>query len=763
MTNRREFLTDMGWSLAVTATSSRDAFGIKRLGPIGRASRARAWVGSRRSITLTPDAGLLERTAALELQAFLSREFGHQVPILDRAPGQPGRIALEVGLPRESDGASGESFEVTTEGDALRVSGSEPVGVLQGAFWLERWLGENAQLDPSELRVRKTARFRYRAAMPYFTEAGEVTDEYLRFMASTGQNMLYLAFHPFKKYIDDPIAFPISQILRIRDFVNAPGKDQLVGYANDLFGRAKRYGLDGYVYVMEPWGGDASFVSAHPEAIGRNRAAHFTQPLCLDSGVARDYLHDLVATMAKSVPDLKGIIVMSEDGTTICDDSCPRSTGPRPERRARLFTTLSAGGKSIRSDFRVVAYSWWWDPEDFPAVIGALPKDSLVCTRTSTHAPYQLDSRWKGSPGDVSLLVNGPGRDFEDAVRLGREAGIAVVDMMPISNGHELLTLPVLPAPDRYARKFDVLEQAGGAGWIGYDCGGATPGMASAIMAKALWSPAPSVEAQVRELAEETYGRRGAARAVVGWRQTSDAFQWFPIELDRTPTTGIMAGAMPSQWAPLVPLTLARAHSYRLFPKGPDSTPTENLSQNDWLDFWNQRQVMLDYLPRVRDGLESGVRVLEEAARLAPPERAARARDDVRMATASWVTIVSGIHLLRFWEQLARIPEATTAESRAAIIRSVTEIVAAEGANTRRMLALVRQDRRLFYCACTKYIHPHYISGGFLASGYFTESMTVAEMLEKKLATMRSEDYTGQLEMAFSGCCINLINWGVRP
>lgn len=189
----------------------------------------------------------------------------------------------------------------------------------------------------------------------------------------------------------------------------------------------------------------------------------------------------------------------------------------------------------------------------------------------------------------------------------------------------------------------------------------------------------------------------------------------------------------------------------------------ESISQGQWLEFWRLRKMMLDYLPRLREGLDAGVRQLERAERSAPPDRTAAARSDLRTTQAALSTITSAIHLLRYWEQLAAIPGARTADAQTEIIKSVNDIVGAERENTRRMLDLVKQDRRLFYCACTKYAHPAYVSGGFIASGLLSESMTVVEMLQTKLDTMQAEDYTGQLKRAFSGCCADLINWGVRP
>ena len=701
-------------------------------------------------ICLQRDADQVQETAAADLQSSVKRQFGVQLEIKKFArgvalPDNAVHIAVEAA---PGAGPDREIYEIRGSGSVVSIKGNRSQATLQAIFWIEEWLTRNPGSGMASLNVKRTARFGFRAAMPYFTEAGEVTDEYLRFVAASGYNAFYLEFNPFEQYIQDPIFFPISQIFRVRDFVNVPGKERLIAYTNDVFARAKKYGLDCYLYVMEPWGGDAAFAKAHPEAIGSNRNPHLTRPLCLDSPVAVDYLRDMSAQLARNIPDLKGIIVMSEDGTTICDDSCPRSKGARSERRAALFRTLAEGGKSVRRDFRIIAYTWWWDPQDFPVVIGQLPRDSIVCTRTSTRAPFELDPAWKGTPGDVSLIVDGPGPDFQDAVKYARQAGLRVVDMLAVSNGHELITLPVMPAPDRYARKLDVLEKAGGDGWIIYDCGGLTRSAATRVMAKGLWAPADSVDELVREVADEIYGSGAAKEAVEGWKLCSAALQWFPVEQDKTTKTPHRNSASMSALAPAVPLTVAGAFSYRHFFSLP-SGPGENLLNRDWGNFWDDREVMYKYLTRLQDGLEKGVGLLDRAAE----GRTDAARQDARDAKAALISVLSGLNLLRFWEQLVAGGEATTPESQASVIGRVLEITAAERENTREMLSLVKRDRRLFYCACSKYFHPQYISGGFVSSGYIDSRMTIAQILEKKLEVLNTEDFRGRLEQAFSGCC----------
>jgi hypothetical protein len=169
----------------------------------------------------------------------------------------------------------------------------------------------------------------------------------------------------------------------------------------------------------------------------------------------------------------------------------------------------------------------------------------------------------------------------------------------------------------------------------------------------------------------------------------------------------------------------------------------------DWNRFREDRTVVLKYFPQICTGLEDGVRLLDEAAQTTPPEKKALAEEDARTARAALFSFRSGLNIERFWDALTAARQAATPETQARVRQSVEEIVAQERENTARMLDLVRQDNRLFYCACTKYVHPLYIYGGFLESGYFSPEMTIEEKLQKKLDTMAEEDFPAELAKLF--------------
>jgi hypothetical protein len=732
------------------------------------------------AIVIGAEADAVAQTAALELRAFFADRGLGRIPVYSalEASLDPERyselkaalqqIHVDVGegkVSAEPDGKArivlkvdgsapwvadeermqgGESYRILHRDGNLEITGSESRALVQAVFWLEDQWNSGASWIPDALPVVRHARLQFRVGMPYFTEAGEVTDEYLRFMARSGYNGIYLAFHPYLKYIQDPLFFPISHIFRSRDFVNTPDHEQLVTYVNDVFKRAGRYGLDGYLYVMEPWGGDTEFLATHPEAVGSFREPRLTSPLCLDQPVVLAYLENLAAELAQNVPGLDGLFIMNEDGTTICDETCPNSVGTRGERRARLFSSIGKGLHRVRPDIRMVAYTWWWDPEDFAAVIPSLPSGSLVCTRTSTNAPFELGPDWKGTPQDVSVLVDGPGRDFLEAVQLAKDREIHVVDMLTVSNGHELITMPDLPAPDRFARKIDVVEDAGGAGWFAYDCGGVTDNLAAAAMAKALWAPAPPMAQLLAELAESLYGEAGADDAVKGWLRCSEALGLFPVELDFEDMeagagTGSSSGAAVSAMLPAVPLSVKHADVYAAGGLGGGARG----------DFYARREIMLNYLRPLVAGLEEGLEHLRAAASAASHELKPGALRNLGIAEATACCFRSGIHMLEFLDALDAAPGASEAAQREGLAERVRALVAAEIRNVETLLDVVERDPRMFYCACTKYFHPMYLSQGFLNEGYLSEGMSIPEILRKKLATMRNEDYGAELNVRF--------------
>ena len=627
----------------------------------------------------------------------------------------------------------GEHFEIRESRANLEITGDSARACLQAAYWLER----NTQGHLPYATSRR-ASLRHRIAMPFDPRAEALTDDYLELLARSGHSGLYVAYHPFIDFNREPIELPLSHILRLRDFVAAPDSAQLVAFLNDLFERAASFGLEGFLYVMEPWGEAEELIAAHPKALGSHREPHLTQPLCLDVPEVSDYLASLAASVVTQFPLLSGLIVMSEDGTTLCDDSCPRSVGTRGARRAALMAALTRGCAQVSPDIALLAYTWWWGDDELEAVAAALADGHLFVSRTSTGAGYTLDEQWSGTPQDVSLIVDGPGPHFVETLRVA-EGRLGVLDMVASSNGHELLTIPGMPAPDRYAQKIRTLAALGSAGWVSYDAGGATHGSASRAMLHALWEPELSIEQIVQTVATECFGSTYATQAVAGWRACSAALEHFPVELERVNGGAPRHGAALFALAPLVPFSVAAARGYEPFAQT-ETSDISAVAHGLWAQLWQDRGVILRHLPALISELRIGVDELIAAAFGAGTSAAAT---ESELAEAAWLCLASGANLLDWWSLLDRAR--ANPEQCAPIATALETIALRERSNCERMRVLVARDDRLFFTAATKYIRPEYVAPSMLAAGLLPLGGSPSDVLDRKIEILATEPFAHHL------------------
>jgi hypothetical protein len=141
---------------------------------------------------------------------------------------------------------------------------------------------------------------------------------------------------------------------------------------------------------------------------------------------------------------------------------------------------------------------WWVIPSELPS--------SPTRSHRSSSQPAVADERRARMSSSIVCL---PDRSYA----------------VPVSVRKDLSVPPHFPGSP--AQKLDVLEEAGGAGWVSYDCGGLTRNVAALVMRKVLWRPVPAQSELLEELAGEVYGKEGAEKALRGRRACSDSLQWF--------------------------------------------------------------------------------------------------------------------------------------------------------------------------------------------------------------------------------------------
>ncbi len=144
------------------------------------------------------------------------------------------------------------------------------------------------------------------------------------------------------------------------------GHERRIENLRRLVERAKKYGIDIYLYMNEPRAMEASFFKNREEIKGVQEGSFHT--LCTSAPEVRQWLTDSLTYVFKEVPGLGGVftITASENLTNCYSHSrtaagCPRcSKRPGPEVIAEVNKAIAAGVWAGNPKARVIVWDWGW-------------------------------------------------------------------------------------------------------------------------------------------------------------------------------------------------------------------------------------------------------------------------------------------------------------------------------------------------------------------------------------------------------------------
>ncbi len=240
--------------------------------------------------------------------------------------------------------------------------------------------------------------------------------------------------------------------------------------------RAAKHGLGVWLYLNEPraYPQDHPFWAAHPECRGalcpittaRNwreghgRAQHYA--LCLSAQPVRDYLRQAAAALARAVPGLAGVLLITAsehhghcfarhrlDRDQPVD--CPRCAGRQPwEMPAEVARAMLAGFDEAGSAMRLCCWTWSWhrhlDPAPCSHAIAALPPRAEIMSVFEMGGSAQRGSTTI-DVDEYSLGEVGPTPLFMEQAAQARAQQRPLWAKLQLTATHELATVPNLPVP----------------------------------------------------------------------------------------------------------------------------------------------------------------------------------------------------------------------------------------------------------------------------------------------------------------------------
>ncbi|MBN2296253.1 MAG: hypothetical protein JXM70_27735 [Pirellulales bacterium] len=409
-----------------------------------------------------------------------------------------------------------------------------------------------------------------------------------------------------------------------------------------LVERAKRHGIDVYLYINEPRSQPNSFFAKRAEMAGSPNNRTGATCMCTSHPAVRQWISDALAHIFTNVPDLAGVftITASENQTNCAWGGTPKGLCPRCKNRkdagiyAELNSAIESGIHRAKPDAKMFVWDWGWPAQGTTAeTISLLPKSAWLMSVSEWSLPIERGGI-KTLVNEYSLSAVGPGPRSLQRWVLAKKAGLKTIAKVQLNNSWELSSLPYLPVLDLVAQHCQNLAAADVDGLMLSWTLGAYPSPNMRVAQLMMHKPTPSVDKVLDRVAGERFGSEGIASARKAWAAMSRAFQEYPYNV---------------QVIYLGPMQLGPANLLYPRPTGLHATmvgfPFDDL--NSWRGPY-PAEVFASQFEKMAVGWEKGLAPLAEAVAKAPPQRRVEAREELSFAQAAQLYFRSVANQTRF-------------------------------------------------------------------------------------------------------------------
>jgi hypothetical protein len=475
------------------------------------------------------------------------------------------------------------------------------------------------------------------------------------------------------------------------------GHERRLASLRALVERAKKYGIDVYLYMNEPRAMPNAFfmVEGRAEMAGV-RGVDLTA-LCTSHPAVRQWMRDALAHVFREVPGLGGVFtITASENLTNCAAHGGRELCPHCKNRtdaeviADANVLIEEGVHRGNPQAKVIVWDWQW-PGKTSEIISRLPKSVWLMSVSEWSLPLDRG----GVPmkvNEYSVSAVGPGPRATEHWRLAQEAGLKTVAKVQLNNSWELSTVPYLPVMDLVARHCHNLALAGLDGMmLSWSLGG-YPSPSLEIAARFRDKPVPSTEEVLDAAAVERYGAEGAPLARKAWSTFSAAFQEYPYGQ-------IVLYFCPVHVGPANPLYLVKT-GYSATMTG---IPYDDVAR--WCEPYPV-EVFASQFEKVAEKWRSGIPDLQAAVEKAPPERRAEAESELRFARAAAIHFQSVANQTRFIlarNALADSSKTLSADERQRLLGEIRSSLRSEIALARELFTLAQEDSRIGFEAANQY------------------------------------------------------------
>lgn len=472
------------------------------------------------------------------------------------------------------------------------------------------------------------------------------------------------------------------------------GHEQRLENLRQMVARAKKYGIRVYLYMNEPRAQPESFFQSRPEMAGvRGWYGQDFTSMCTSDPRVRTWLSDSLAYVFTEVPDLGGVFtITASENLTSCASHGRQAECPRCKHRTdaeiigEVNAAIEEGVHRGNPRAKVICWDWGWAGHgDAPEHIAHLPSNVWLQSVSEWAQPFERGGV-KGTVGEYSISVVGPGPRALRHWKLAKERGLKTSARVSFNNTWEMSTVPYLPVMDLVAEHCSNLAAAKVDGlMLSWSLGG-YPSPNLKIAQRIIGKQNADKEQVLDELAAELYGSRAVKSARQGWTAFSNAFREFPY--------GLGLYYAPQQFGP----------ANLLFSTPTGYTATTTCYPYDDLRGWcgiYPPDVLADQFEKVATGWAAGLKHFVQVVALADPDKRHAAEEDLRIAEvahAHWASVANQIRFIMARDELSKqdTPE---------LCSRVDDLLDKEIVLARKLYDLSKQDSRIGFEAANHYFY----------------------------------------------------------
>lgn len=301
----------------------------------------------------------------------------------------------------------------------------------------------------------------------------------------------------------------------------------------DLCNRAKKYGIDVFLYLNEPRAQGEAFFEKYPHLKGANERAYHC--LCTSTPEVQNYLETAAERLFKEAPELAGFftITMSENLTNCFSRVISKTTCERCMKRGphvvvpEVSNILTRGAKKAKPDVKSICWTWAWYADWSYSAVENINEGQIVMSNSEDAIPTFVGGV-KGRVADYSISIPGPSEKAKKIWSIARKNGHETAAKVQFSNSWEMSAVPYVPVYDLVGEHIENLKEQGVKHLqLSWTLGGyPSPNLKMA----AEFLKTDSV-CSVYSFIEELYGKDAAPTVDRAQKLMCDAFRQFPFNI----------------------------------------------------------------------------------------------------------------------------------------------------------------------------------------------------------------------------------------